>query len=178
MAHSERDILRSELRWGGVVAAAVLLLMGLTLYATMALHRNPPSNLEHIDPATLYQKGEFTAGNLGTRVAPDGSVTVRVVATQYEFEPRCVEVPLKRPVTLRFTSPDVIHGILVAGTNVNTMIVPGYVSQVHATFTRAGRFLMPCQEFCGLGHSAMLAHVEVVPAAQFHPDAQGIVRCG
>lgn len=178
MAHSERDILRSELRWGGAVAAAVLVMMGLTLYATMALHRNAPSNLEYVDPTTLAQKGEFTEANLGTRVAPDGSVTVRVVATQYEFQPRCVEVPVNKPVTMRFTSPDVIHGILVTGTNVNTMIVPGYVAQVHATFTRAGRFLMPCDEFCGLGHSAMLAHVEVVPAAQFHPDAQGIVHCG
>jgi cytochrome c oxidase subunit II len=26
---------------------------------------------------------------------------------------------------LRLASPDVIHGILVSGTNVNTMVVPG-----------------------------------------------------
>ena len=178
MAATEREIFRSELRWSGVTAAALLLLLGCTLYATMALHRNPPSNLEHVDPATLHLQGEFTEANLGTRVAADGSVTARIVTAQYEFQPHCVAVPLNRPVTLRFTSPDVIHGILVSQTNVNTMVVPGFVAQVHATFTRPGSLLMPCHEFCGLGHSAMLARVEVLPEDKFQPDAQGKVSCG
>jgi len=78
---------------------------------------------------------------------------------------------------LRLSTPDVIHGILVSGTNVNTMVVPGYVSQVHTVFRRTGDLLMPCHEFCGLGHSQMLARVRVVPAEQFGPDAQGRVSC-
>ena len=57
---------------------------------------------------------------------------------------------------MRLASPDVIHGILVAGTNVNTMVVPGYVSQVHTVFRTTGDLLMPCHEFCGFGHSQML----------------------
>ena len=57
-----------------------------------------------------------------------------------------------------------IHGILVAGTNVNTMVVPGYVSQVHTVFRKTGDLLMPCHEFCGFGHSQMWARVRVVPA--------------
>ncbi len=72
MAATEREILRSELRWSGVAIAAILLLLSCTLYATMALHRNPPSNIEHVDPATLHLAGEFTEANLGTRVAADG----------------------------------------------------------------------------------------------------------
>ena len=80
-------------------------------------------------------------------------------------------------MTLRLSSPDVIHGILVTGTNVNTMVVPGYVSQVHTVFRTMGNLLMPCHEFCGLGHSQMLARVQVVPPDQFHPDAQGRVDC-
>ncbi len=74
---------------------------------------------------------------------------------------------------LALGSPDVIHGILVSGTNVNTMVVPGYVSQVHTVFRTTGDLLMPCHEFCGLGHSQMLARVRVVPAEQFRPDAEG-----
>ena len=65
---------------------------------------------------------------------------------------------------MRFASPDVIHGILVTGTNVNTMVVPGYVSQVHTVFRTTGDLLMPCHEFCGFGHSQMWARVRVVPA--------------
>ena len=91
-----------------------------------------------------------------------GQIVTRIVTTQFAFVPRCVVVPVNRPVTLRLASPDVLHGILVSGTNVNTMVVPGYVSQVHTVFTRTGDLLMPCHEFCGLGHSQMLATVRVV----------------
>ena len=85
---------------------------------------------------------------------------------------------LNKPVTLRFTSPDVVHGVLASQTNVNTMIIPGYVGHVHATFTQPGSLLMPCHEFCGLGHGAMLVRVEVLPDGKFQPDAQGRVSCG
>ena len=104
-------------------------------------------------------------------------MTTRIVATQFAFVPQCVVVPADREVTLRLASPDVIHGILVTGTNVNTMVVPGYVSQVHTVFRTTGDLLMPCHEFCGLGHSQMLARVRVVPGDQFRPDAQGRVSC-
>src|SRR5215467_4697027 len=158
------------------VAAFVALIAAATLFAALALHRNPPSNLEPIDPKTLHLTGEFTEGNLGTMVQ-DGQVVARIVMTQFVFVPSCVVVPENQPVTLRLSTPDVIHGILVTGTNVNTMVVPGYVSQVHTVFRTSGNLLMPCHEFCGLGHSQMLARVQVVPSEQFHPDAQGRVSC-
>ena len=86
-------------------------------------------------------------------------------------------MPANRQVTLRFASPDVIHGILVTGTNVNTMVVPGYVSQVHTVFTKTGDLLMPCHEYCGLGHSQMWATVGSSPASEFKPDADGRANC-
>lgn len=176
MPATEQSVVRSELRWSVVVGVSVTLIMAATLFAALALHRNPPSNVERIDPKTLHLSGEFTEGNLGTRVE-NGQVVTRLVTTQFAFVPRCVIVPEDQPVTLRLSSPDVIHGILVLGTNVNTMVVPGYVSQVHTEFRVVGDLLMPCHEFCGLGHSQMLAHVQVVPAGQFHPDADGRVSC-
>ena len=128
MVASEHEILRSELRWGAVMGLLVAGILGLIIYAALALHISPPSNVELIDPKTLQLSGEFTEQNLGTQVSGDGNVVVRIVATQYAFLPECVAVPLNRPVTLRLASPDVIHGILISGTNVNTMVVPGFVS--------------------------------------------------
>src|SRR5262245_31363187 len=121
----------------------------------MALTRdiNPPSNVELLDPKTLHLSGEFAEQNLGTTVAPDGGVTVRVIATQFMFVPHCIAVPRGRRVTLRFATPDVVHGLLITGTNVNTMVVPGFVAQVYTEFTQAADLLMPCHEYCGLGHS-------------------------
>ena len=178
MSWTEHDVVRSELRWSLAVAAFVGVLFALTLVAALALHRNPPSNAERIDPKTLHLTGEFTEPNLGTRVEQNGQITTRIVATQFAFVPNCVVVPEGREVTLRLASPDVIHGILVAGTNVNTMVVPGYVSQVHTVFTKRGELLMPCHEYCGFGHSQMLARVRVVAPDQFRPGPEGTVSCG
>jgi cytochrome c oxidase subunit II len=177
MPANEEAILRSELRWTAVSMGVVTVIMLAIIYAGLVHHINPPSNIETIDPKTLHLTGEFTEDNLGTRVEANGQVTSRLVATQFAFQPQCIVVPQGRPVTLRFASPDVIHGILVTGTNVNTMIIPGYVSQVHTVFTRNGDLLMPCHEYCGLGHSQMWATVRVVPENEFRPDGQGRAAC-
>src|SRR5215212_4807406 len=112
MAWTEHDVARSELRWSVVVIAFVAVLFALTLVAALALHRNPPSNAERIDPKTLHLTGEFTESNLGSRVEANGQITTRIVATQFAFVPNCVVVPEGQDVTLRVAGPDVIHGLL------------------------------------------------------------------
>ncbi|MDO1559539.1 cytochrome C oxidase subunit II [Brevundimonas sp. 2R-24] len=173
----EEKVVKSELRWALAAGAVVFIIFAAVLWAAITMRMNPPSNIEHADPATLHMQGEFTESNLGTTVEPDGRVTVRMVATQFAFVPNCLMVPQGREVTFRFVSPDVIHGILITGTNVNTMIVPGYVAQVHTVFRQSGDMLMPCHEFCGLGHSEMIARVQVVPADQFRPGPDGRAHC-
>jgi cytochrome c oxidase subunit 2 len=174
---SERRILATELLWSVGVAVFVIAITAMVLVTALTMGVNPPSNVERIDPKTLHLSGEFAEQNLGTMVGSDGSVTVRVIATQFMFVPRCIQVPEGRKVTLRMTTPDVIHGILVTGTNVNTMVVPGYVAQVHTVFMRTGDLLMPCHEYCGLGHSEMYAVVQVVTQNEFKPDSNGRAVC-
>lgn len=178
MPIKEEAIIKSELRWAAIVAAIVGIILIAILYAAIAMHVNPPSNSEYVDPKSLHLSAEFTESNLGTRVDADGRVVARVIATQFEFVPNCFVLPANRDVTIRLTSPDVIHGILVTGTNVNTMVLPGWVSQVHTVFRKTGDLLMPCHEFCGLGHSQMMATVRVVPPEQFRPGADGRIACG
>ena len=121
-------------------------------------------------------QGTFIQGTLGQVALPD-LTTLRRSMLDWLFVPRCIAVPHGRPVTLRLATPDVIHGILVTGTNVNTMVVPGFVAQVHTQFTRGGDLLMPCHEYCGLGHSEMWATVQVLPEGAFQPDRDGRVSC-
>jgi cytochrome c oxidase subunit 2 len=174
---SERDISRAELRWSVVAIVAVSIIMIAVIFAGVVMHINPPSNIERLNPQDLHLSAEFTEANLGTKVEANGQITARIVATQFAFVPRCVLLPADTPVTIRLSSPDVIHGILVSGTNVNTMVVPGYISQVHTTFRRTGDLLMPCHEFCGLGHSEMIATVRVVPKEAFRPGPDGRATC-
>jgi len=176
-ATHERRVLGTELLWAFGVGVLVAAILGMIVFTALTMNINPPSNVEHIDPKTLHLSGEFAEQNLGTTVGADGGVTVRVIATQFMFVPRCVAVPQGRLVTLRFATPDVVHGLLITGTNVNTMVVPGFVAQVYTTFTRTGDLLMPCHEYCGLGHSDMWANVQVLPDSDFKPDREGRVSC-
>src|SRR5436853_2417097 len=113
----ERRILGTELLWAFGVGILIAATLGMIVFTALTMGVNPPSNVERIDPKTLHLSGEFAEQNLGTTVAGDGSITARVIATQFMFVPRCIQVPEGRQVTLRMTTPDVIHGILVTGTN-------------------------------------------------------------
>jgi cytochrome c oxidase subunit 2 len=173
----ERRVLGTELLWAFGVGVLVTATLSLIVFTALTRGINPPSNVERVDPKTLHLSGEFAEQNLGTVVATDGIVTARIIATQFMFAPHCIAVQQGQPVTLRLASPDVIHGILITGTNVNTMVVPGYVAQVHTEFTRGGELLMPCHEYCGLGHSEMWANVQVLSAGEFKPDRDGRLTC-
>src|SRR5499427_7488756 len=173
----EGRVLGTELLWAFGVGVLVTATLSMIVFTALTRDINPPSNVERVDPKTLHLSGEFAEQNLGTVVAADGTVTARIIATQFMFAPHCIAVPERRLVTLRFASPDVIHGILITGTNVNTMVVPGYVAQVHTEFTRTGDLLMPCHEYCGLGHSEMWATVQVVPENEFKPGPDGRISC-
>lgn len=164
---SEEEVARTETYWVVIMLGMLALMMAIIVVTGMTNALHPPSNVETIDPTTLHLGGEFAESNLGTAVEPDGSVTARVIGEQYSFVPDCVQVPVDTPVKLRLTSADVVHGFLIPSTNINTMVVPGFISEVRTTFARPGEYWMPCDEFCGDGHHGMWARVNVVPKDQF-----------
>ncbi len=144
-------------------AAAVLVVFVGTIFlmaGVQAVH--PASHIETVDPTTLGDHPEFAAPEVTSR--PDGRIVVPVVAAMFNFSPDPIEVPANRPVTFRLTSSDVLHGLQVAGTNVNAMAVPGYVSQFTYTFSTPGEYLITCHEFCGLYHHAMVGKLIVTEA--------------
>src|SRR5579864_355312 len=120
-----------------------------------------------IDPATLHLGGEFVESNLGTAPESDGSFTVRILAQQYVFVPQCIVVPSGVPVHFRVTSADQVHLLKISDLDFSLKAVPGAVSEVTAEFAKTGKFEAPCGEFCGAGHFAMRARLEVVSADQF-----------
>ena len=120
-------------------SGSVVVMLAIIVLSAIAFAVHPPSNIEMVDPVTLHFRGEFIESNLGTTVADDSTVTVRIVATQFTFIPRCAPVPVNKPVKIRMATPDVVHGVTVVGTNVNTMVVPGFVSEVRTVFRPARR---------------------------------------
>lgn len=156
-----------ERRWAIVCVLIMAVFIAVAAFAGIYQASMPQTLVETISPTRLHLGGEFVETNLGSAVEPDGSVTVRAIGQQYSFTPQCMIVPTDTLITFRASSPDVIHGFLIEGTNVNTMLVPGYVSTISARFNEPGDHLMPCQEFCGVGHEGMWAKVRVIDRADF-----------
>ena len=92
---------------------------------------------------------------------------VRAIGQQYSFTPQCILVPTDTRITLRATSADVVHGFLIQHTNVNLMLVPGYVSTTTTRFSAPANLEMPCHEFCGIGHEGMWGRIKVIDKAAF-----------
>ena len=74
------------------------------------------------------------------------------------------------------TSPDVVHGFLIMDTNVNSMVVPGFVAEIRTRFDKAAEHLMPCHEYCSVGHEGMWAHVRVLDRPEFAKSYDGQPR--
>jgi cytochrome c oxidase subunit 2 len=145
--------------WMGAAAALIAVFLVAIVVAAGVHAIRPPSHIETIDPATIADDPEF--GDPGVEIRPDGSVVVSVLAEMFIFTPDPIEIPAGRPVTFRLTSADVIHGFEVVGTNANTMVVPGYVSEFTVTFDRPGEYLVLCHEYCGTLHHEMVGKLIV-----------------
>ncbi|HSG81656.1 MAG TPA: cytochrome c oxidase subunit II [Gemmatimonadota bacterium] len=145
--------------WMWAAAGIVVIFLASIGFTFFGRAIQPPSHVEMIDPTTVRADEEF--GNPGVTINGDGSATVVVQAFMFAFLPREIRVPRGRPVTFRMTSADVIHGFQIVGTNGNTMVVPGYVSQFTTEFGQAGEYLIVCNEYCGLGHHVMAAKLIV-----------------
>lgn len=174
--HSEAVAVAAERRWAILVLLIIASIVATMIFTGLHWAAMPPSRVETIDVKTLHRSGEFVENNLGTTIDKDGRVVVRLVAQQYSFVPQCLVVPAGVPVTFRGTSSDAIHGFVVGKTNANTMLIPGFIATFTTTFPRAGEQLMPCHEYCGTGHEAMWAKVQVIPAEEFFAKAKATER--
>ena len=167
-----------EKRWIWIIGVMVAVMLGSILFTALAYHAHPPGNVETIDSTRLHLTEEFREDNLGVQNRPDGSVLVTLVAHRYGFTPNHIEIPAGKPVTFRVATPDVLHGLHIPGTNIDTMVVPGYVSVVnavinyeevakHGEVNANGSVTVPvfCNEFCGINHHFMWTVVTVLPGA-------------
>ena len=110
-------------------------------------------------------EGSSSKATSALTLEPDGKVVVRLIGAAVLVRAACIVVPAEMPVTFRGTATDAIHGFVVGPTNANTMLIPGFVATFTTSFKKPGEQLMPCHEYCGTGHEAMWARVQVLPAA-------------
>jgi cytochrome c oxidase subunit 2 len=119
----------------------------------------PPSRIQTIDPTKVASTPPFD--HPGLHKVGDNAYEAYYVARIFAFQPQHLEVPVGAHVTFYVTSTDVMHGFSVTETDVNTMVTPGWVSEVSHTFNKPGRYLLVCNEYCGAGHQLMAGDIEV-----------------
>jgi cytochrome c oxidase subunit 2 len=90
-----------------------------------------------------------------------------VIAQRFLFRPSEIQVPANSRVTFYVTSPDVLHGFEVAGTNLNTMVIPGQITEVTVEFDEPATYGVVCSEYCGAAHHTMAGTLEVVPESEW-----------
>jgi cytochrome c oxidase subunit II len=78
-----------------------------------------------------------------------------------------LHLPQGEPVKLLLRSVDVLHNFTVPQFRAKMDFVPGMVTFLWLTPTRAGSFDLLCEELCGVGHFAMRGSVVVEERAAF-----------
>jgi cytochrome c oxidase subunit 2 len=120
-----------------------------------------------IDPTALAET-EFAQP--GVRQVGENEYEVYMVARQFLFLPgtgRPLTLPAGSEVTFHITSPDVIHGVHIPSTNINSMVIPGQVATFKTIFPEPRTYGMICHEYCGPAHHRMAGLIEIVPKSEF-----------
>ncbi len=99
--------------------------------------------------------------------------TIDIVAAAPEaggFQPDAIRVAAGETVRLRFSVPDVTHGIAIGpGLGLDLgQLDPGEVKEIEVTFDRGGRYTLYCNTWCSLNHWRMRSTIEVYDPA--NPD--------
>src|SRR6266487_7094897 len=98
-----------------VALAFVAVVLALSALAINLFHVGLPTCLTDVKP---FQKGELIAHS-------PTHYEVHYVARMWKFEPEDVTVPAGSTVDIYLSAADVTHGLIMLGTNLNLMAVPG-----------------------------------------------------
>lgn len=150
---------RLEITWT-VATAIVLVFVGVASYGVLA-------------------QPDVTTTRAMIDDKPSDAVEVKITGYQWYWnveyagenvsieQARTIYLPTDRPVYLNVTAGDVIHAIHVPGLGLKQDAIPGQHNVIRTRITSTGEYQLYCAEYCGAGHSKMLATVEVVSPGEF-----------
>ncbi len=109
--------------------------------------------------------------------SPEADLDIQVRAEQFSWEffyPKFnltasrLYLPLGKRVRIALTSKDVLHSFWVPEFRMKQDAVPGKITTLLMTPTRAGTYFLLCNQLCGRDHTDMTALVEVVDENAFN----------
>ena len=152
------------------IGVTVMLAPGLVVWADFV---TPPDDADEIEVAGQQWHWTF---RLPGEDGEFGAVESRYVSVDNPFgmerdDPKgqddvliyspTIHIPKDRPVRMWLRAKDVLHNFAVAQFRVKMDMVPGLVSYLWFTPTKAGNYEILCEELCGVGHHTMRGMVIV-----------------
>src|SRR5699024_5324093 len=128
-------------------------------YQACAEEMAPPSTKETIDPRQMDETPTFD--NPGVKKVGENEYEVVMTLQVFSYTPDDIEILAGSTVHITLTKKDVVHGFEIGRTNVNAMVMPGYVQKITKTFAEPGEYLVLCNEYCGSGHELMSTTITV-----------------
>lgn len=115
-------------------------------------------------------------GFLSFTSAPSNAYEIQVTAGAWFWEFQYpgggttmneVYVPVDRPVKFTMRSEDFIHSMYIPDYRVKADVIPNRYTTTWFEATETGESTLFCAEYCGTGHSDMLATVHVLSSEEF-----------
>jgi len=94
---------------------------------------------------------------------------IHYVARMWKFDPPEITLAPGSTADIYLSTPDVVHGAQIVGTNFNLMAVPGAVNYARVKFDKEGDYLVVCNEYCGTSHHNMAGVIHVSEKAAAPP---------
>ncbi len=86
------------------------------------------------------------------------------------WNPDVIQAEVGKPLHLKITSDDVVHGFAVGQMDMQSVdILPGKVTDITLNFDKPGIYVFFCTRWCGLNHWRMRGTIEV-SGASTHPE--------
>ena len=108
-----------------------------------------------------HQVGVVEAGGIEYPIVqPAPGQDIYLKASMFMFYP-VLKLKKGAEYRLHVSSMDVQHGFSLQPMNMNFQILPGYDHVLTITPTKAGDYMVVCNEFCGPGHHTMTGKIIV-----------------
>ncbi|WP_419765124.1 MAG: cytochrome c oxidase subunit II [Arcobacter sp.] len=156
--------------------------------------KNPPENaknIEHYTPIEIiwtvvptillgivFYFGLDSLRAQRTMPNDNDSIVVKVIGQRwswnFEYEngkkSSFLMIPANKNIKLKMTAPvnDVLHSFYVPAFRAKEDVVPGQITQLWFNINKKGKYDIQCAEYCGMRHSYMLSHVEVVDEDKYN----------
>lgn len=165
-----RPFPRDEKLFVYAVLASVVLMSAFVLAWIFLSGHNVPTATYRTDPAAFSQQvSRMVAAHKGHdgRVYLPAGTDGYIMAARYSWYPELV-LEAGRPYRIWLSAADVLHGFSLVGNgqNINLEVAPNHAYGATFTPDEPGRYLIVCNEFCGLGHAKMQGYITVVTPAE------------